>query len=346
MYIEDKSFVLKDDATILDVISNLNDTGYLICIIVDQTDVLLGTITDGDIRRGILAGKTTANLATEIMVKDPVFSSMNSTLEQHKTLSAQHQVKQIPIIDKERRILSLYINEKNDQVVTKDNPVLIMAGGFGKRMMPLTSSTPKPMLTVSGKPILEHILCNARSQGFHSFYISVHYLADQIIEYFGDGSKWNINIKYLEEDQPLGTAGCLTLFDPKPSIPFIVTNGDLYSDINFSAILNFHTSNNAAATMAVKRQLLQNPFGVVQTNGSEIVAIEEKPVNTSYVNSGVYIIDPSNLALIGKNSVCDMPNFFMLLKDNGKKIVAFPLHESWSDLGAPLDLHKINQHNN
>jgi dTDP-glucose pyrophosphorylase/predicted transcriptional regulator len=346
MYIEDKSFVLKDDAIILDVISNLNDTGYLICIIVDQTDVLLGTITDGDIRRGLLAGKTTTNLATEIMVKDPVFSSMNSTLEQHKTLSVQHQVKQIPIIDQERRIHSLYIREKNEQVVTKDNSVLIMAGGFGKRMMPLTSDTPKPMLTVSGKPILEHILCNARSQGFHSFFISVHYLADQIIDYFGDGSKWNINIKYLEEHKPLGTAGCLTLFDPKPSLPFVVTNGDLYSDINFSAILNFHTSNNAAATMAVKRQLLQNPFGVVQTNGAEILAIEEKPVKTSYVNSGVYIIDPSNLALISKNSVCDMPNFFMLLKDNGKKIVAFPLHESWSDVGAPLDLHKINQHDN
>ena len=346
MYINDKSFVLKDDAIILDVISNLNDTGYLICIIVDQTDVLLGTITDGDIRRGLLAGKTTSDLATKIMVKNPVFSSMNSTDEQNKILSVQHQVMQIPIIDQERRIYSLYIRENNEQVSIKDNPVLIMAGGFGKRMMPLTSDIPKPMLIVSGKPILEHILCNARSQGFYSFFISVHYLADQIIDYFEDGSKWNINIKYLEEDQPLGTAGCLTLFDPKPSLPFVVTNGDLYSDINFSAILNFHISNNAAATMAVKRQLLRNPFGVVRTNGLEILAIEEKPVSTSYVNSGVYVIDPSNLHLLSNNSVCDMPNFFMLLKDHAQKIVAFPLHESWSDLGSPLDLHKISQYDN
>lgn len=346
MYIEDRSFILKDDASILEAVTSLNNTGHLICIVVDNTNVLRGTITDGDIRRGLLAGKAMSDLAIEVMITHPIFSYVDCTLEQNKSLSIQHQVKQIPIVNKKKCVQSLYIRERNTKPIRKENPMLIMAGGFGKRMLPLTTDVPKPMLEISGKPILEHILCNARSQGFYSFFISVHYLADQIKDYFGDGSKLNIEIEYLEEDHPLGTAGCLSLFKSQPSLPFIVTNGDIYSDINFLSILNFHTSNNAAATMAVKRQLLQNPFGVVQTRGVEIVAIEEKPINTSYVNSGIYVLDPSNLNLLERNSFCDMPNFFMLLKDNSKKIVAFPIHESWADVGRPIDLYKVNESDN
>ncbi|MDA9274295.1 nucleotidyltransferase family protein [Gammaproteobacteria bacterium] len=343
MYIENRSFILKEDSTIIDVISNLNDTGYLICVITGQSDELLGTITDGDIRRGLLDGKTLADSATQIMVDHPIFAYVDSTAEQNKNLITQHKIKQLPIVDQQNRIQALYIPEGDAHVVKKNNPILIMAGGFGKRMLPLTADVPKPMLEISGKPILEHIICNARSQGFYSFFISIHYLGEKIIDYFGDGSKWDVQIEYLKEDQPLGTAGCLTLFDSRPDIPFIVTNGDLFSDINFSSILNFHDSNNAAATMAVKRQQLQNPFGVVTTEGAEIVNIEEKPINTSYVNSGVYVLDPNNLNLLPQNSYFDMPDFFMLLKNNSKKIVAFPIHESWEDVGRPLDLQKVNK---
>ena len=342
MYIEDRSFILTDDASILEAIASLNNTGYLITIIVDHANVLRGTITDGDIRRGLLAGKSPSDLATEIMCTDPIFSHVSSTLEQNKHLSIEYQVKQLPIVDDKHRIQSLYIRERNEKPARKENQILIMAGGFGKRMLPLTTDVPKPMLEISGKPILEHILCNARSQGFYSFFISVHHLRDQIMDYFGDGSKWGLEIEYIEEDQPLGTAGCLSLFKSKSPLPLIVTNGDIYTDINLSAILKFHISNNASATMAVKRQLLQNPFGVVQTRGIEIVTIVEKPIETSYVNSGLYVLDPSNLHLLERNSFCDMPNFFRLLKNNSKKIIAFPIYESWTDIGRPVDLHKIN----
>ncbi len=343
MYIKDKSFILNEKSKIFDVIENLNNTGYLITLIADSSNKLLGTITDGDIRRGLLAGKTVDDLATDIIISNPVVSYVDSSDDYNKNLIMQHQVKQIPIIDNQSNIHSLFIWEEHDYVEKRDNSILIMAGGFGKRMMPLTNDIPKPMLEISGKPILEHIICNARSQGFHSFFISVHYLADKIMEYFGDGSKWDVEILYIHEEIPLGTAGCMTLFKQKPVTPFIVTNGDLYSDINFSAILDFHNNNSADATMGVKEQKLRNPFGVVETEGLEITKIEEKPIHLSYINSGIYVVNPDVLNILQVNQYKDMPDFFLDLRNNMKKIIAFPIHESWEDLGRPIDLNKINK---
>jgi dTDP-glucose pyrophosphorylase len=343
MYVNDRSFMLQDDAKILDVIANLNESGYLICILTDSSNKLLGTITDGDIRRGLLAGKSVTDLAITIIISNPVTSQLGASDEHNKNLIKQHQVKQIPIVDDQNHIHALYIWDEDDQVEVRDNPILIMAGGFGKRMMPLTNDIPKPMLKISGKPILENIICSARAQGFRSFFVSLHYLGDQIIDYFGDGSNWDVEINYIKEDKPLGTAGCMTLFNERPKLPFIVTNGDLYSDINFSAILDFHISNNADATMAIKQQKLRNPFGVVKTDGLQITAIEEKPINISYINSGIYIISPKTLDTLEINQYCDMPNFFLDLRDRDKKIIAFPIHESWEDIGNPIDLNKLNQ---
>jgi dTDP-glucose pyrophosphorylase len=342
MYIRNKSFILFDDAKIFDVISNLNETGYLICLISDSANRLLGTITDGDIRRGLLAGNTLDDLAIEIIISNPVVSYADSSDEHNNNLITQHQVKQIPIVDSKNIIQALYILDENEHVVSKKNTILIMAGGFGKRMMPLTNDIPKPMLEISGKPILEHIICNARSQGFSSFCISVHYLAEKIINYFEDGSKWDVTIEYINEELPLGTAGCMSLFKNKPSDPFIVTNGDLYSDINFSAILDFHKLNNADATMGVKEQKLRNPFGIIETQGLEIIKIEEKPIHISFVNSGIYVVNPNVLNFLESNKFKDMPDFFSDLQKKEKKIIAFPIHESWEDVGKPVDLNKAN----
>jgi len=342
MHIKDKSFILTEDSKIIDVIANLNKTGYLICLIADVNNKLLGTITDGDIRRGLLAGKTLDDLATDIIVTNPVISYVDSSDEYNKSLIYKYRVKQIPIVDSENIIQSLYIWDRNDSIEQIENIMLIMAGGFGKRMMPLTNDLPKPMLKISGKPILEHIICNARSQGFYSFYISVHYLAEKITTYFGDGSKWGIKIQYIHENLPLGTAGCMTLFDKRPSRPFVVINGDLISNINFAAILNFHILNKADATMAVKEQKLRNPFGVIKTEGLEITQIEEKPIQISFVNSGIYILNPEMLSSLEANQYKDMPDFFLDLINNKKKAIAFPLHESWQDIGKPIDLNKIN----
>lgn len=342
MYIKNQSFILNNKSKIFEVISNLNESGYFITLIVDSSNKLLGTITDGDIRRGLLTGKTVDDLAIDIMVPNPVISYIDSSDDYNKKLMKQHQVKQIPIIDNQNKIHSLFILDEDDSVEKQENSVLIMAGGFGKRMNPLTNNVPKPMLEISGKPILEHIIANAKNQGFYNFYISIHYLGEKIKNYFLDGSKWGVNITYIEESKPLGTAGCLTLFEEKPQLPFIVINGDLYSEINYKSILSFHNSNNADATMCVKLQRFQNPFGVINMDGIEINHIEEKPIQSSYINSGIYVIEPNQLSYLEKNQYMQMTDFFMLLKNNSRKIVAFPLHEGWQDLGNPSDLQKIN----
>ena len=168
-------------------------------------------------------------------------------------------------------------------------------------------------------------------------------LGDKIKDYFGNGSRWGVEILYIHEENPLGTAGCMTLFKEKPINPFIVINGDLYSDINFSAILDFHNNNKADATMAVKEQKLRNPFGVIETEGLEITKIEEKPIHISYINSGIYVVNPDILNILQVNQFKDMPDFFTDLRNKMKKIIAFPIHESWEDVGKPVDLNKINQ---
>lgn len=342
MYIKNKSFILQENSSILEVVSNLSKTGYLICLIADKSNKLLGTITDGDIRRGLLAGKTLEDFALDIMTSNPVISSIDCPENINLELCKKHNISQIPIVDSQNYIQALYLAKGHDDVKNRTNTVLIMAGGFGKRMMPLTNDLPKPMLEIAGKPILEHIICNARSQGFSSFCISVHYLADKIKDYFKDGAKWGIEIEYIHEDNPLGTAGCISLFKNKPIEPFIVTNGDLISNISFSAILDFHNKNHADATMAVKNQKLRNPFGVIETKGIEILSIKEKPIYNSYVNSGIYVLNPGTVENLNINEYKDMPDFFLELRKNKYKIIAFPIHESWKDLGEPIDLNKIN----
>ena len=342
MYIKNQSFILQENSSILEVVSNLSKTGYLICCIVDKSNKLLGSITDGDIRRGLLAGKTMEDSALDIITSNPVTSFIDFSENHNIELCKKHNINQIPIVASQNIIQALYLRREYAYVEKKPNTILIMAGGFGKRMMPLTEDLPKPMLEISGKPILEHIICNARSQGFSSFCISVHYLPDKIKNYFLDGSKWGVNITYVEESKPLGTAGCLTLFEEKPQLPFIVINGDLYSEINYRSILSFHNSNNADATMCVKLQAFQNPFGVISMDGIEIQNVEEKPIQSSYINSGIYVIEPSQLSYLEKNQYTQMTDFFMLLKNKSRKIVAFPLHEGWQDLGNPTDLKKMN----
>jgi NDP-sugar pyrophosphorylase family protein len=211
--------------------------------------------------------------------------------------------------------------------------------------MPLTENLPKPMLQVDGKPMLEHIILNAKEQGFSNFIISLHYLGSMIVDHFGDGSKFQVSIKYIEEEEPLGTAGALSLLKPAPKLPFIVINGDILTAINYLNLLDFHSTHLADATMAIKKYELQNPYGVVHTEGFEISSFQEKPVQISYVNAGIYAISPSTLQYIVDGSACDMPDFLMKLKRKDCLVTAYPVYETWADVGRPIDLSEINSEN-
>jgi NDP-sugar pyrophosphorylase family protein len=213
--------------------------------------------------------------------------------------------------------------------------MLIMAGGKGTRLHPQTINCPKPLLPIAGKPILEHIIDRARNQGFTNFVFAIHYLGHMIENYFGDGKKFGVKIQYLRESSPLGTAGALSLLNPKPDSSFILTNGDIITDINFAELLSFHQLNSADATMAVREHQWQNPFGVVETQGLDIIRFEEKPITRSHINAGIYVLEPLVLSLLEKSVPCDMPTLLKRLQEKSKRVIAFPVHEQWIDIGQP-----------
>jgi NDP-sugar pyrophosphorylase family protein len=255
-------------------------------------------------------------------------------------LMQANRIHQLPVTDADRRVVGLQVWDLLQASEARPNTVVIMAGGKGMRLRPHTENCPKPLLPVGGKPILEHIIERARDDGFEHFVLAIHYLGHMIEEYFGDGSRWGVSITYLREEQPLGTGGALSLLAPHPSTPLLVTNGDVLADIRYGEVLDFHLRHTAAATMAVRSHEWQHPFGVVETQGVDIVSFKEKPVYRSHVNAGIYIIEPHALTLLNEGEHCDMPTLFERLQSGSERIIVYPMHEPWLDVGRPADLEQ------
>ncbi len=332
------SLCLPTDSLIADVIMNLEESGLQIVLIIGENRKLLGVITDGDIRRGLLRGYGIDSKVTDIMITSPMVVDLSTTREQAVKFMLREKIHHIPVVDDQGYLIDLYLLDEELIAPQHNNTLVIMAGGFGKRLMPHTENCPKPMLQISGKPILEHILERAILQGFNHFIISVFYLPDVIKNYFKDGSNWNINIEYIQEREPLGTAGALSLISNDQDLPIIVTNGDLITNIGYREILDYHSRHSSVATMAVRKHEIKNPYGVVKINGVDIVGFEEKPVYHSVVNAGIYVLNPQVLKLLSKEEFCDMPTLFERLKNQNQRTVVFPMHEKWLDVGEPDDL--------
>lgn len=335
--------ILSSDANLQDAISNLEDVGIKLIMVADTDRKLLGTICDGDIRRGLLKGLDFQSPVEMVMNKNALVVPPEMDSEMVLQLMVANKIQQIPIIDKQEHIVGLHLWDDLSAPERRDSYMLIMAGGKGERLSPHTNDCPKPMLKVANKPILEHIIERAKNEGFSNFILAIHYLGEVIEEYFGNGKKLGVNIEYLREDSPLGTAGALSLVNPLPTAPIVVTNGDVITDISYGGLLDFHMRLQAAATMAVRVYEWQHSFGVVETDGLEITGFDEKPVSKSYINAGVYALDPACLELIGENEVCDMPDLFRRVKEAKRKVLAYPMHEPWLDVGRPEDLESIRK---
>lgn len=334
--------ILPVNSTILDAITNLDMVAIKIVLVSNGQGKLKGTISDGDIRRGLLRGLDLKSPIDSIVFRNPLVVSSEIGYENVRQLMVLNKIQQIPIVDKENNIVGLHLWDEIKTTTARPNLMVIMAGGRGKRLLPLTENCPKPMLPVSGKPMLEHIIERAKQEGFSYFVLAVNFLGQMIEDYFGNGERLGVRIDYLREQSPLGTAGALGLLNPKPKIPFVVTNGDVLSDIRYGEMLDFHTHNNAVATMAVRAHEWQHPFGVVQTKGIDIVGFQEKPVYRSHVNAGVYALNPEVLSLLQSEDHCDMPNLFERLQAQTKRIAAYPIHEPWLDVGRPDDLSRAS----
>jgi dTDP-glucose pyrophosphorylase len=335
-----KRALLSPVGSIEDAIKVLSDASLKIVLVTDSTLRLLGTITDGDIRRGLLRGLTLSSPISEVVNLKPIVVPKDFTKEVVKKMMSANRIFQIPIVDEDLNLVGLHVWDEQSATVARDNVMVIMAGGKGTRLLPKTEKTPKPMLLLGGKPILEHIINRAKAAGIMEFVLAIHHLGEVIEEYFGNGQFLGVNISYIKEKSPLGTAGALGLIDPKPNKPILVANGDVLTDIRYGDILEFHSQNNAMATMAVQVYESQNPFGVVQTNGITIAGYEEKPIVKSLVNAGVYVLNPSALDFMDKSIECHMPTLFETLREEGLNTIAVPLHEKWLDLGSPSDLAK------
>ena len=326
------NLLVKDNLIILEAIKKLDKNNIKFLIVVDRSGKLVGTITDGDIRRGLLRGITTNQKTSDIMRKNPFFLKFGENKDIAIKMMKRHKIVYLPIVDKRMKVIELEIlKQSNDK--KKMNPVLIMAGGFGTRLMPLTENIPKPMLIIGNRPILETILMKLAKEGFENFYISVHYKSEIIKNYFKDGSSFGIKISYLQEKKPLGTGGAISLLPFKEiNKPIIVMNGDIITDLNFNSLIEFHQNNKAFATVCCSKYTIKVPYGVITQKNNEMTSLIEKPSQDFFINAGIYIFNKGILALLNSNKM-DITDVLNKINRSKKKISVFPIHEKWIDIG-------------
>ncbi|MDA9814656.1 sugar phosphate nucleotidyltransferase [Candidatus Pelagibacter sp.] len=330
-----KEYVISSNLNIKEAIIKLNETGLKIVCIVDKKQKLLGTLSDGDIRRALLKNLNLNDSIQKIMNKSPKYVNLNTKEETINKFYKNFKIKDIPLLDNNGKLLDII--SKNSEKL--DNLIYIIAGGRGKRMMPLTKYNPKPMLEYMGVPILERILLKIKSEGFNNVTISINYLGKKIEKYFQKGENLGLKINYLKEKKEMGTAGSLhKLMNYENNLPIIVTNADLFTNLKLKDLLHYHNENKSDFTVATKEHHYQNPFGVIVNKGKKVLKISEKPTYNFNINAGVYCINKDLLKFIKNNTYLDMPNLINKLIKNKKKIFIFPLHEDWKDLQKPSDL--------
>ena len=329
-----RSALIESQATMKVAAEVLTNSSMRIVLVVDKHDCLLGTVTDGDIRRALMAGISMKTAVDEIMQKNPVTVNSGDDRKTVLQLMRQKDILQVPVLDKSQRVVGLEVMQDFVYGAPRENIVLLMAGGFGKRLQPLTKELPKPLLTVGDKPILETIVEQLIEAGFSRFFMAVHYKADLLRAHFGDGSDWGITIRYLEEEEPLGTAGALSLLSSEPiEMPVLVMNGDLLTRLDFSQLLDYHDSHGGVATICVREHEFRIPYGVVQADGIQVKDITEKPVQKLFINAGIYVLDPDIVKRRSGVRASDMPELLRETIKTGEQVNMFPIHEYWLDIG-------------
>ncbi|MGA8228524.1 MAG: nucleotidyltransferase family protein, partial [Xanthobacteraceae bacterium] len=330
------TFVSPEDS-ILMALAALDRGGMQIVLVVDSERHLLGVVTDGDIRKHILRGGSLDLPIAPLMNSRPVLAKAT---EPHGELLARMRdrtIHQLPLVDEQQRVVGLVTLDDLLAARVQPNLVVLMAGGVGSRLRPLTSDTPKPMLKVGERPILETIVLQFKDYGFRRFVIAMHYLGEQIADYFGDGSRFGAEITYLRETEPLGTAGALSLLGRRPAEPFFVMNGDLLTKLNFTSLMAFHQASGAPVTMCVREHTLTIPYGVTEICGDRLERVVEKPTIRHLVNAGIYACDPEVIDLVPRDRASTMIDVVQLLIEQGKRPSVFPIHEYWVDVGQHGD---------
>ena len=328
------------DATLREALETIDRAGCQIALVVDERRRLLGTLSDGDVRRGLLKGLSLADRVAAAMHPQPHCARTPESRQAILALMRRLSLHQIPVVDAEGTVVGLATLDDYLATPPRDHWVVIMAGGRGDRLQELTRETPKPMLRVGSRPLLETIVREYVAQGFRNFWLAVNYKAEQIESHFGDGSAWGASIRYLRERERLGTAGALSLLPERPQSPFIVTNADLLTKEDYGEMIDRHVASGADATMAVRDYEMQVPFGVVRQRDGVIESIEEKPIQRFVVSAGMYVLSPQALEHVPRDTLFDMPSLFDALVQSGKRTRCHPIDGYWLDIGRATDYEK------
>lgn len=345
IHFENLSAILSSaDMTIREVMTLIDRGAVGIGLVVDADRRLIATVSDGDTRRWLLAGGTLDDPVANLIATRPQPLSAQAGTSSAVLLQMMHDhgVHQIPLLDEQGRVVDLaLLRLLHDQI---DAPLraVLMAGGFGTRLHPLTNTVPKPMLPVGGQPLMELMIKRLRQTGIHRVSITTHYLPQVITSHFGDGSHLGVDISYVQEERPLGTAGALSLLE-RSDEPLLVMNGDIVTDLDFAAMLRFHKEHKAALTMAMTPQEFEIPYGVVEHSGADILAIREKPRQRHFVNAGIYLLDPQVREVIPSDTAFSMVDLMERLIADGRRVVGFPITEYWLDIGRHADYQRVQE---
>ena len=337
-----ESTVIAPDLTIVAAISRLDQAGTGALVLCSEGRRLRGLLTDGDIRRAILRGVSLDVPVETIASRHPVVARGPVTPNDALALMTQRDINQLPVVDGDGRVVEFLLRRDLVQEQQTELSAVIMAGGYGKRLLPLTEHVPKPMLPVGDRPLLEHTIEQLRRSGISEVNLTTHYLPEQIVEHFGDGGAFGVKLTYLQEDQPLGTAGGLKL-GKRPSGPFVVINGDVLTGVSYQGLLDYHRRHGAELTVGVRKYEIQVPFGVVECDDERVTHLREKPLLTLLINAGIYLLEPSACNAIPDGVRFDMTDLIQRLLDEERVVVSFPIIEYWQDVGRLEDYRQAEE---
>jgi len=347
--VELKQFLVAPDSSIREVMTCIDRNAKGIALVVGEERRLIGTVTDGDIRRAILADVDLSSPIQELLDQKlspaypkPITAPLSTSEIELLHLMNQHAVRQIPLLDDGGRVVDLAL--LSELIKDKELPLtaVVMAGGYGNRLCPLTKELPKPMLPIGDRPLIEHIVEQLRDAGIQKVTITTHYLPEKIKGHFGNGEAFGVEIDYLDEGSPLGTAGALA-FMKNHDEPLLVINGDILTRVDFRAMLAYHREHEADITMGVRKVDLQVPYGVLDCEGSRVSHLREKPQHSFLVNAGIYLLEPSVYQYIQTGKHYDMTDLIQRLLKEGRLVVSFPIVEYWLDIGQVVDYEKAQE---
>lgn len=340
--IDRKSLIVTPETSIRTALGRLDRGGLQVVFVEDAGGRLVGAVSDGDIRRGLLSGSALEDTVDSVMNRAPATVHPSATQQDVDALKAQRGIRIVAVVDDDGRMVDV-VGERQSIATPLETPVVLMAGGRGQRLYPITRDIPKPLVPLGDVPMIDIILGRLHDQGFRRVYVSVNHLGHLIEEHLGDGSRLGLEITYLHEPAPLGTAGALAQLRGEIAVPFVVMNSDLLTQVNLRRMLAFHQSTGASATIGAREYGFEIPFGVIRREGDDVVALAEKPYHSELVSAGMYVLEPLALETLGADEYCDMPTLLARLMEAGRRVGAFEIHEEWIDVGRPEDLERARQ---